>query len=340
MKIKIISLCIILIIISIMMLQCEQSSNHPFTKNMLEYAWYYRYYINKMQPKLTEEEKIKMEHYIDKFPKAIFYPSLILQLKNDDIPLFDIIDVLGDDRLELESQLAKYNAKGSKMDKKTKTEKHIKIEDDAIQKGIDFYNENEKELIDAGKKYSVTPYVIVSILYIETKFGNITGDHSVLNSLFTAVIMGDKTSRPIVEAKLKRDIPKLDLSTYEDRINRRSKMLYSQFKALFEIKKNNKMNIFELKGSYAGAMGIPQFMPESYLKWAVDGNKDGKIDLYNVIDAVYSVANYLSSNGWENDNEKAQRAAIFHYNRSKPYGNYVMSYAKLLEEKVTKKKEE
>ena len=87
------------------------------------------------------------------------------------------------------------------------------------------------------------------------------------------------------------------------------------------------MDPFTMKGSWAGAFGIPQFMPSSYVIFAVDDNGDGKVDLYDYPDAFASIANYLRRVGWKTGNEKKMRRAVYNYNHEKAYVNAVFSYA-------------
>jgi hypothetical protein len=86
----------------------------------------------------------------------------------------------------------------------------------------------------------------------------------------------------------------------------------------------------KIKGSYAGAFGIGQFLPSSYLRYAVDGNRDGKKDLYHTADALHSVANYLKAHGARMNNEHSQKQAILAYNRDGHYLRSVLSVAKII----------
>ena len=86
-----------------------------------------------------------------------------------------------------------------------------------------------------------------------------------------------------------------------------------------------------IRGSYAGAIGIPQFMPSNIISLGVDGDKNGRVDLFNHPDAILSVANYLHRYGWKPglDKEKAYRV-LFYYNHSKYYVNTLLQIAKRL----------
>ena len=96
----------------------------------------------------------------------------------------------------------------------------------------------------------------------------------------------------------------------ESRAVKKAKWAVNELKSLAKIYKKGQMDILNIRGSWAGAFGLTQFLPSSYLRCAVDGNGDKKIDLYNVDDAIYSVANYLSLAGWSN-NPKDQRKAVY-----------------------------
>ncbi len=88
---------------------------------------------------------------------------------------------------------------------------------------------------------------------------------------------------------------------------------------LNQLKALNKMvgNGFDafIPSSFAGAFGFPQFLPYSYLKYGIDGNNDGKVDLFNMDDSIFSIANYLAKHGWN----KNKRKAVHAYNPSSWY---------------------
>ena len=81
-----------------------------------------------------------------------------------------------------------------------------------------------------------------------------------------------------------------------------------------------------LRGSASGAIGFPQFLPTSYLRFGADGDGDGRVDLYDVDDAATSAAWFLMSHGWQGRLERgAQRRVLWHYNRSDAYIDAVLS---------------
>jgi membrane-bound lytic murein transglycosylase B len=82
-------------------------------------------------------------------------------------------------------------------------------------------------------------------------------------------------------------------------VARRGTWGYEELKALIRFSGREGLDPATIKGSYAGAMGIPQFMPSNALTLARDGSKDGKVDLFDHQDAIFSVANYLKHHGWK-----------------------------------------
>src|SRR3989338_8728897 len=154
-----------------------------------------------------------------------------------------------------------------------------------------------KEIIAAYEKYGVEVEVVAAILRIETNFGGYTGTRSVFNTLYT---------RYILEA-------------------RRRKEALIQIEYFLRITRIGEEDPFALKGSSWGAFGLPQFMPYSYWHFAVDGNTDGVIDLFDPADAIDSAANYLREHGWS-DKEKDRKNAVWAYNHDYIYVKAVLAY--------------
>ena len=137
--------------------------------------------------------------------------------------------------------------------------------------GRQFYAANRAVIDDVARKYGVPAELIVAILGIETNYGKNTGSFRVADALSTLAF----------------DYP------------RRAEFFQNELSELLLMAKEEKENIFDFKGSYAGAMGMPQFMPSSYRKWAVDYDGDGHRDIWgNVGDVAASIANYMKQHGW------------------------------------------
>jgi membrane-bound lytic murein transglycosylase B len=152
-----------------------------------------------------------------------------------------------------------------------------------IEGGIAFWRENLETLNRAYEQYGVPPEVIVAIIGVETLYGKHTGGFGVMEAL----------------ASLAFHDPG------------RGDFFRSELEHFLLLSRENGFDFLRPQGSYAGAIGIPQFMPGSWRKYAVDFDGDGVIDLErNIGDAIGSVANYLKEHGWEKDEAVAQKVKV------------------------------
>jgi membrane-bound lytic murein transglycosylase B len=148
------------------------------------------------------------------------------------------------------------------------------IEPRRIKNGKLFIKKNLQTLERAEAQFGVPKEVITAILGVETRYGKIMGSYRVLDALST----------------LSFDYP------------RRSNFFSQELINLLLLARENNLDIFKLKGSYAGAMGYGQFIPSSYRAYAVDFDNDGSVDLFNSVeDAIGSIANYLFQHGWKSN---------------------------------------
>jgi membrane-bound lytic murein transglycosylase B len=140
-----------------------------------------------------------------------------------------------------------------------------------IDEGVQFWNEHRDSLERIAAQYQVPPEYIVAILGVETKYGRVLGKYRVLDSLSTLAF----------------DYPS------------RQAFFRSELEQFLILARENKLDPLTLVGSYAGAIGAPQFMPSSYRRYAVDADGDAKRDLCgDWDDVIASVANYLREKGW------------------------------------------
>ena len=154
----------------------------------------------------------------------------------------------------------------------------IFMNQERIDAGAQFLRDNRKMLQAAETKYGVPAEVIVAIIGVETRYGQRMGDFRVLDALAT----------------LSFDYPK------------RGDFFKSELEQFLLMCREEKLDPAVPTGSYAGAMGLPQFMPSSYRHYAVDFNGDGHRDLWHEPDDVIgSIANYLGSRGWQRGQEIA-----------------------------------
>ena len=199
-----------------------------------------------------------------------------------------------------------------------------------IQKSRNYMTRHKTDLLRAEKQYGVNKEIITAIILIETKLGDRLGGPSVLNMLSTVTSLKDPNVRDIFWDKISKstDFTKTKFQKWAER---KSKWAYNELKAFLIYTTREKMDPVRIYGSYAGAMGIAQFMPSNILTFAKDGNNDGRVDLFNHSDAITSIASYLKHYGWHSG-IKGKRAVnvIYRYNHSRPYADAVLKVAALL----------
>ncbi len=159
----------------------------------------------------------------------------------------------------------------------------IFITPERITKGVGFWEKNAQTLANVEKELGVPAHVIVAIIGVETYYGRQTGGFKVLDALTT----------------LGFDFP------------RRGAFFRKELKNFLILAREQNLDIDELTGSYAGAMGIPQFMPSSYRAYAVDYTGDQQANIWRSDDdAIASVANYLQKHGWKYGNGVVVQAKV------------------------------
>jgi membrane-bound lytic murein transglycosylase B len=148
-----------------------------------------------------------------------------------------------------------------------------------IGAGVAFWRQHEALLERASAQYGVPPEIIVGILGVETYYGRNTGNFRVIEVLTTL---------------------SLDFPTAHPRAAARTAFFREELAAFLKKCHTAKLDPFQLRGSYAGAMGIPQFMPSNWARYGVDFDGDGAVDLSgSMADAIGSVANYFKSFNWK-----------------------------------------
>ncbi|WP_456448617.1 lytic murein transglycosylase B [Thiolapillus sp.] len=187
----------------------------------------------------------------------------------------------GFDATQLRKVLSKAHRRQDIIDRMNKPAEHtlnwgqyrkIFLKEKRINKGAEFWRRNEEALKRAEQTYGVAPQYIVAIIGVETFYGRIAGKDSVLDALYTLAFHYPK----------------------------RSKFFTAELEKYLILTREEGLDPTRPKGSYAGAMGLGQFMPSSYLAYAVDFDGDGKRDIWNnETDAIGSVANYFARHGWK-----------------------------------------
>lgn len=207
-------------------------------------------------------------------------------------------------------------------------------EKQAILNAKKYMARHEQALEAAQKAYDVDAEIITAILLVETRLGKFTGRKGILNTLSTLAALADNKNRDAlwekVSKKSSRKRPEMGAWAL-----RKSKWAYKELKAYLKYTGRENMDPVKINGSFAGALGISQFMPTSILAYAADGNNDGKVDLFNHWDAIASVAKYLKAHGWKPGlDEKKMAGVVLTYNNSTYYVNAVLKIRSLLRKKI------
>jgi len=205
----------------------------------------------------------------------------------------------------------------------------------AVQSIRDFLAVNEESFDTCEQKYGVDREVIAAILFVESRFGKVSGDNLVLYVLSSmALAPEDWNIKQLIE-NLDQELPDLSPEERAEKIawiRRRARVkanwAYDELNTLLQLRHTHRIESERVKGSWAGAFGIPQFVPTSFEAYAVDGDENGTIDIYTVEDAIASVANYLYRNGWRGTITREKiRTVIWRYNHSRYYVNLIEDLA-------------
>jgi membrane-bound lytic murein transglycosylase B len=153
------------------------------------------------------------------------------------------------------------------------------IEPQRIQAGARFWKTQQSTLERAEREYGVPAAIVVGIIGVETLYGQNTGNFRILDALATLAF---------------------DFPAAHPRAAERQAFFRSELEQFLLLTSRSGTNPQSIKGSYAGAMGLPQFMPSSWARYAVDFDGDGRIDLFaSPADAIGSVAHYFKSFQWQ-----------------------------------------
>ena len=203
-----------------------------------------------------------------------------------------------------------------------------------VKRGVAFLEEKKDLLGRAEQKYGVARKDIVSILMWESGLGEFTGNYRVFNVLIAQLLYLEEAQREAVRritAGGEAD-PLASASVAERQKERFAKIrrrCVGNLVALLRHSKATGVDPLSLHGSWAGAIGYPQFMPAS-MPHAADGDGDGTIDLHSWPDAIMSVAKYLNERGKYGTADAARRKALFSYNPIDSYVNGVIKYAEAI----------
>ncbi len=171
--------------------------------------------------------------------------------------------------------------------------RNIFLTESRINGGVEFWNKHEKTISDVAEKYGVPAEIMIAILGVETRYGGNTGSYRVMDAISTLAFLYPK----------------------------RSPFFRSELEHFLLLAREEGVDPLSLTGSYAGAMGLPQFMPSSYRHYAKDFDDDNQRDIWNnPADTLASIANYFVEHGWQKDKAVLFKIAV-DTNTARPFLN-------------------
>lgn len=212
---------------------------------------------------------------------------------------------------------------------------HMKlVTDEAIAKSQEFIRRHDDAFLAAEERYAVPREVISGLLWIETRHGSLTGSFHV-PSVYLHLLQAhrpqnrERLLKIALERNTEKKFTRKQLTErIKERSKRRSDWAMEQLVALNDIRARKMKDLAQLKGSFAGAFGMPQFIPSSYQVWAATSKAQAAPNLFDVEDAILSVANYLHVHGWKTENESTHIKALMRYNQSRDYAESILEIAR------------
>jgi len=203
-----------------------------------------------------------------------------------------------------------------------------------LAEGERFYRENREALKRVRQTYGVPEDVAAGLVTVETRAGNFLGSESALVNLASMALAADYSQ---VADVFDYESPNAQQTAWlTAKAREKGNWAYAELKALLEYSARIGRDPLAMPGSIYGAIGICQFMPTNAVRYTVDGDGDGKADLFNVADALMSMGNFLTVIGWDgNMTEAKMRKTLRRYNQSDVYVNTILAVAAHLRQTVS-----
>jgi membrane-bound lytic murein transglycosylase B len=209
----------------------------------------------------------------------------------------------------------------------------VQVSPEAVADVRKFMKANPGAVRRASREHGVPGSVVASLLWLESRHGQNKGEFHV-PSVYVHLVQSERlsvlqhlqasaknfTSR--VTAKARKEIAK--------RTKKKAEWALAELKAIQTMQQRNPKTVESLRGSFAGAFGMPQFIPSSFVKYAKSSEKKRPPDLVRADDAILSVAYYLKANGWKKA-RGSHVAALMKYNNSKDYANAILKLARFVD---------
>lgn len=210
-----------------------------------------------------------------------------------------------------------------------------RVDAQSVRETSRFLDAHRKSFQKAEKKYKVPSSVVSALLWIETRHGDDRGSFHIV-SVYLHLL---QSNRPLIRQHMTKLAAELNSKSKAysepeirkimvDRSAKKRQWAREQIYALHSIFKKKQLDLKTLKGSFAGAFGISQFIPSSYRDYAKSAQPSKAPDLYDSADAIMSVSNYLSRHGWHQKGSSAKVSALMKYNNSRDYAESILEISK------------
>ncbi|MCA1945656.1 MAG: lytic murein transglycosylase [Desulfovibrio sp.] len=196
-----------------------------------------------------------------------------------------------------------------------------------LAEAVAFYTANLPLLRRIEAEYGVPPHVTTGLLTVETRVGLFLGEAPAFRTLASMALCEDVS---LILPSFARDNPQGPaLAWMRTKTREKALWAYRELKALIVYARNAGKDPLAIPGSIYGAIGIAQFMPTNALKFGVDGNRDGVVDLFTLEDALHSMGNFMKGHGWRGtaQDRALLRRVLYRYNPSVVYVNTIMHVA-------------
>jgi membrane-bound lytic murein transglycosylase B len=252
-----------------------------------------------------------------------FYKPLIDRLLQDGFDFEFLSKLLSDPRAELNPALMTIS-----LDSRETRELYTQfLSRESILISKKFLKQNLKLLRKMERLFLVEKEVIVAILLVESRFGENIGKYRIIPTLASMALIDSSDNLQQNYLILREIDPELSYEWMEGLAKKKADWAYHELRCFLKIIRHEESDPLEIYGSYAGALGMPQFIPSSYLAYAVSKKSFGDW-LLSREEAIFSIGNYLRSHGWKkNLSIKKKKQILWYYNRSEPYIETILQLA-------------
>ena len=254
---------------------------------------------------------------------SLFYQPLIHRLSQEGFDVEFLSKLLTDPRAEMIP-----SALTISFNSMEDPERYLQfLSPESILLSKKFLRQNLKILRQVEKRFRVEKEVIVAILLVESRFGENIGKSRVISTLASMALIDSPENLQKNYLTLREIDPELSYEWMEDLAKKKARWAYNELKCFLKIICHEEIDPLEVYGSYAGALGMAQFLPSSYLTYAVS-KKSFERWLLGKEEAIFSIGNYLKSHGWKKNLPiKKKKQILWCYNHSEPYIETILQVA-------------